>query len=79
MDWLRGEAEKIREPLFTRISAAIRKFNSATWPCDLGLEDKFYQLWRNPTEHTAKAEHRTQSEAKKRWRTSDVLQGDMPV
>ena len=46
--WLYKEVSELREPFIEQISRAVRNFNDATWPKDLGLAKKKYpfRIWR---------------------------------
>ena len=39
-EWLYKEVAELREPFIEQISRAVRNFNDATWPKDLGLAKK---------------------------------------
>jgi hypothetical protein len=46
--WLQREAAAVRVPFDAAMSAAVRKFNHATWPGELGLANTFpFRIWRD--------------------------------
>merc|ERR1719271_731025 len=52
--WLQLEAEAVRVPFNAALSAALRKFNQATWPGELGFANMFpFRIWRDVSKSKA--------------------------